>query len=148
MDVHADGALSVVPAPELQLLRAPEPFVTAPDERTPLPRSYDLTVTAGTRTTVGLLRSTDGTELTVVLDPDEGRVTVDRGVGGAAPVIVRAPARQVRILADGSLLEVFVDDRATVTERIYRRDGDVPELTVTGAGATVIGWEHVPPAHS
>ncbi|WP_329331951.1 glycoside hydrolase family 32 protein [Streptomyces sp. NBC_00663] len=148
VDVHADGALSVVPAPELQLLRAPEPFVTAPDERTPLPRSYDLTVTAGTRTTVGLLRSTDGTELTVVLDPDEGRVTVDRGVGGAAPVIVRAPARQVRILADGSLLEVFVDDRATVTERIYRRDGDVPELTVTGAGATVIGWEHVPPAHS
>ncbi|MFF5497271.1 GH32 C-terminal domain-containing protein [Streptomyces aquilus] len=146
--VHADGALSVEPAPELHLLRAPEPFVTAPDGRTPLPRSYDLTVTARTRTTVGLLRSADGTGLTVVLDPDEGSVTVNHGAGGPAPVVVRAPARQVRVLVDGSLVEVFVDDRATVTERVYRHDGDVPELTVSGAGATVIGWEQVPPTHA
>jgi len=51
----------------------------------------------------------------------------------------------VRILVDGSLFELFADDRATVTERIYRRPDDVPELVVTGAGATVIGWEQVPP---
>ncbi|MEV2234050.1 glycoside hydrolase family 32 protein [Streptomyces phaeochromogenes] len=148
--VHPDGALSVAPAPELQLLRAAAPFATAP-ERTPLPQSYDLTVTASTPTTVTLLRSASGAELTVRLDPEEGTVTLDRSdwprprSEGSVPLVVRAPAREVRILVDGSLFELFADDRATVTERVYRRPDDVPELVVTGAGATVIGWEQVPP---
>ncbi|MGN9762948.1 glycoside hydrolase family 32 protein [Streptomyces sp. SD31] len=153
VDVHPDGALCVVPAPELELLRAPEPFVTATGRRTPLPEAYDLTVTASGRTTVSLLRSASGAELTVVLDPAEGTVTLDRGdwprtrPGGSAPIVVRAPAGEVRILVDGSLLELFVGDRATVTERVYRRPDDVPELLVTGAGATVTGWEQAPPTH-
>ncbi|MEU6374891.1 glycoside hydrolase family 32 protein [Streptomyces sp. NPDC046909] len=153
VDVHADGALRVVPAPELELLRAAEPFVTAPGGRTPLPSSYDLTVTASGRTAVSLLRAASGAELTVVLDPDEGTVTLDRAdwprarADGSAPVVVRAPADEVRILVDGSLFEVFVGDRATVTERVYMRPGDVPELVVTGAGAAVTGWEQVPPTH-
>lgn len=149
VDVHPDGALKVVPAPELQLLRAAKPFVTAAEERTPLPRSYDLTVTAHTPTTVSLLRSASGAELTVHLDPGEGTVTLERGgrprTGSGAPIVVRGPAHEVRVLVDGSLLELFVGDRATVTERVYRRPDDVPELVVTGAGATVTGWELVPP---
>lgn len=152
VDVHPDGALRVVPAPELELLRAAEPFVTPPGRRAPLPEAYDLMVAACGRTTVSLLRSASGAELTVTLDPDEGTVTLDRGdwprtgAGGSAPIVVRAPAREVRILVDGSLFELFVGDRATVTERVYRRPDDVPELVVSGdPGATVTGWEPAPP---
>ncbi|MGV9456951.1 glycoside hydrolase family 32 protein [Streptomyces sp. NPDC003635] len=151
VDVHPDGALQVVPAPELQLLRAAQPFVTAAEGRTALPRSYDLTVTARTPTTVSLLRSASGAELTVHLDPGGETVTLERGgwprtgSGSGAPLVVRAPAREVRVLVDGSLVELFVGDRATVTERVYRRHDDVPELVVTGAGAAVTGWELVPP---
>ncbi len=154
VDVHPDGSLRVVPAPELELLRADEPFVTAPGRRAPLPEAYDLTVTASGRTTVSLLRSASGAELTVALDPDEGTVTLDRvdwprsGPEGSAPILVRAPAGEVRILVDGSLFELFVGDRAMVTERVYRRPDDVPELVVSGGpGATVTGWELVPPTH-
>ncbi|MGY0060230.1 glycoside hydrolase family 32 protein [Streptomyces sp. LZ34] len=155
VDVHPDGALRVVPAPELELLRAAEPFITAPG-RAPLPEAYDLTVRAGGLTTVSLLRSASGAELTVRLDPDQGTVTLDRGdwprtpgIGpeGSAPIVVRAPAREVRVLVDGSLFELFVDDRATVTERVYRRPDDVRELLVAGAVAAVTGWEPAPPTH-
>ncbi|MFB6934028.1 glycoside hydrolase family 32 protein [Streptomyces chartreusis] len=153
VDVRADGSLLVVPAPELELLRADVPFVTAAGRRAELPEAYDLTVTASGRTGVRLLRSASGAELTVLLDPDEGTVTLDRGgwprggSEGAGPIVVRAPADEVRILVDGSLFELFVGDRAMVTERVYRRPDDVAELLVTGAGATVTGWELVPPTH-
>ncbi|MFE6945034.1 glycoside hydrolase family 32 protein [Streptomyces chartreusis] len=153
VDVRADGSLRVLPAPELELLRADVPFVTAAGRPAELPEAYDLTVTASGRTGVRLLRSAAGAELTVLLDPGEGTVTLDRGGwprGGsedAGPIVVRAPAAEVRILVDGSLFELFVGDRAMVTERVYRRPDDVAELLVTGAGATVTGWELVPPTH-
>lgn len=151
VDVHPDGTLRVEPAPELELLRAPEPFATAPG-RVPLPVSYDLTVTAHGRTTVTLSRAANRA-LTVRLDPAAGTVVLDRsgwprtGVEGSAPVTVRVPpgrARTVRVLVDGSLLELFVGDRATVTERVYRRPDDVAELVVDG-DAEVSAWEQVPP---
>ncbi|MBC9729867.1 glycoside hydrolase family 32 protein [Streptomyces sp. TRM68367] len=201
VDVHPDGSLRVAPAPELELLRAPEPFVsgsgtvadpeayepsvttsgtvadpaahapsattpgTAPDPaaHTPsattpgtvaLPNAYDLCVTARDETAVRLLRSVSGAELTVRVDPGEGRVVLDRAgwprarADGSAPVEVRVPPGaelSVRVLVDGSLLELFVGDRAMVTERVYRSPADVPELAVTGAGAAVTGWELVPP---
>ncbi|MFD5713636.1 glycoside hydrolase family 32 protein [Streptomyces pharetrae] len=143
VDVHADGGLRVVPAPELDLLRAPEPFVTAPGTGTRLPDAYDLTVTARAVTTVRL-----GDGLTLRLDPAVGCLTV-RNAARNAPVEVRVPDGAelgVRVLVDGSLCEVFAGARATVTERVYRRPGDAPELTVTGAAATVTAWELVPPA--
>jgi beta-fructofuranosidase len=62
-------------------------------------------------------------------------------------VVARIPAGEetaVRVLVDGSLYEVFAGGHAMITERVYRRPGDVPELSVTGAGATVTGWELVP----
>jgi beta-fructofuranosidase len=52
----------------------------------------------------------------------------------------------VRVLVDGSLYELFVGDRATVTERIYQRAEDIRELSVT-PGAAVTGWALVPPTH-
>ncbi|MET8771061.1 GH32 C-terminal domain-containing protein [Streptomyces sp. NPDC004658] len=69
------------------------------------------------------------------------------GVEGSAPVTVGVPpgpGLRMRLLADGSLLELFVADRATVTERVYRRPDDVAELLVEG-DAEVSAWEQVPP---
>jgi beta-fructofuranosidase len=150
VDVHPDGALRVSPAPELHRLRAAEPFVTAPGRAT-LPAAYDLTVSARAHTAVSLLRSASGAELTVRLDPGEGTVTLDRGdwprKEAAEPVVVRvAPQEELtlRVLVDGSLYELFVGDRATVTERIYQRTDDTRQLSVT-SGASVTGWALVPP---
>jgi beta-fructofuranosidase len=151
--VHPDGSLRAVPAPEVHLLRAADPFATGPGP-TPLPRAYDLTVTARTPTVVRLLRSSYGAELTVHVDPARGTVTLDRGGwpraahGDQAVVTVDVPCGEeltVRVLVDGSLYEVFAGDRAMVTERVYRRPDDVAELLVTGDGATVTGWEQVLP---
>lgn len=153
VDLTPDGTLRLTPAPELALLRAPEPFVTAAPGRVPLPEAYDLEVTAAAPVTVSLLRSRSGEELTVRLDPGAGTVTLDRsawprvGREGSAPLVLRTPARRVRILVDGSLLELCADDRLMATERVYRRPGDVPELVVTGEDATVTGWEQVPASH-
>ncbi|MEV5341559.1 glycoside hydrolase family 32 protein [Streptomyces sp. NPDC052676] len=143
VDVHPDGALRVVPAPELDALRAPRPFVTAPGAGTRLPDAYDLTVTARAVTTVRL-----GEALALRLDPAEGALTI-RSAARPAPVEVRTPPGgelTVRVLVDGSLYEVFADDRATVTERIHRRPGEAPELSVEGSEATVRGWGLTPPA--
>ncbi|MGW7792961.1 GH32 C-terminal domain-containing protein [Streptomyces tricolor] len=115
-------------------------------------RGNDLPGSGRGPATVTLVRAADRT-LTVRLDPDAGTVVLDRsgwpraGAAGSAPVTVRvppAPRLSVRLLADGSLLELFVADRATVTERVYARPDDVPELTVEG-DAEVSGWEQVPP---
>ncbi|OXY88709.1 glycoside hydrolase family 32 protein [Streptomyces diastatochromogenes] len=151
VDVHPDGSLRVTPAPELELLRAKRPFASGPG-RAPLPVSYDLTVTAHDRTTVTLLRAADRA-LTILLDPEAGIVVLDRsgwpreGAEGSAPIAVDVPpgARlAVRVLVDGSLLELFVEDRATVTERVYRGPEDVADLLVEG-NAEVSAWEQVPP---
>ena len=130
VDTHEDGTLRVVPAPELELLRAALPFTAAPGPHRPLPLSYDLLVTARSAATVSLLRAASGAELTVRLDPASGAVTLDRTAwprsrpDGTAPLVLPTPPGEtltVRILVDGSLLELFAGDRATATERVYQR---------------------------
>ncbi|MHC5907788.1 glycoside hydrolase family 32 protein [Streptomyces sp. S6] len=133
VDTHPDGTLRVVPARELELLRAAEPFVTLDGGgRVPLPHSCDLTVTAHGPTTVSLPTTT------LRLDPDAGTVTLERA---DEPIVLRTPGRQLRLLVDGSLAELFLDDRATVTQRLYDA---APELVVSGAAAEVTGWELLP----
>lgn len=153
IDVAPDGTLRVAPAPEVRLLRAAEPFTTSPGPA-PLPQAYDLTVTARAHTAVRLLRSASGAELTIRVDPVQGTVTLDRSGWPRtahlddAAVEVRVSAGEeltVRVLVDGSLYEVFVGDHAMVTERVYRRPDDVPELLVTGDSASVTAWEQAPP---
>ncbi|WP_020120115.1 glycoside hydrolase family 32 protein [Streptomyces canus] len=135
VDVHEDGSLRVTPTTELELLRSAEPLGPGP-----LPDAYDLTVTARSPATVSLLRAASGAELTVRLDPAAGTVTLDRSgwprsrPDGSAPLVVRVPSGPltVRVLVDGSLLELFAGQRAMVTERVYRRPGDTALLTVSG----------------
>lgn len=135
LDVHEDGSLRATPAPELELLRSASPLGPGP-----LPEAYDLTVTARSPGTVSLLRSSSGTELTVRLDPAAGTVTLDRSgwprsrPDGSAPLSLRVPEGPltVRVLVDGSLLELFAGERAMVTERVYRQPGDTAELSVSG----------------
>ncbi|MEU5952480.1 glycoside hydrolase family 32 protein [Streptomyces sp. NPDC047525] len=154
---HPDGRVRVAPAPELQLLRSETPFATEP-VRTPLPLAYDLEITAVATTTVTLLRTASGKELTLTLDPAAGTVTLDRTgwprerPDGSGPITLRStPAAlgglALRVLVDGSLLELFAADRAVATERVYRRPDDIAELTLHGEGVTVTGWEVVAPEH-
>ncbi|MBO8187098.1 glycoside hydrolase family 32 protein [Streptomyces sp. DW4-2] len=150
VDVHPDGTLRVTPAPELDLLRAAGPFGTGP-----LPDAYDLEIAARSPGTVGLLRSAAGAELTLRLDPAAGTVVLDRSEwprarpGGSGPLVLRTrPGAElaVRVLVDGSLLELFAGDRATATERVYRRPDDVAELVVCQGDIQVRGWELVRPS--
>ncbi|MDT0345062.1 glycoside hydrolase family 32 protein [Streptomyces litchfieldiae] len=146
VDIRADGALSTVPAPELERLRA-RPLPSQ------LPDAYELFITATAPATVGLLRSAAGERVTLALDPAAGTVTLDRSgwprqrAGGSGPLTLAAGpgaapgGLTVRVLADGSLLELFAGDAAVATERVYRRAGDVPELTTRGTGVQVTGWE-------
>lgn len=155
VDTHEDGTLRVVPAAELELLRAAVPFTATPGPHWPLPLSYDLLVTARSAATLSLLRAASGDELTVRLDPASGTVTLNRTAwprsrpDGTVPLVLptqRAETLTVRILVDGSLLELFAGDRAMATERVYRRDDDVPELAVSGRDVEVTGWALVPPS--
>ncbi|MFF7521459.1 glycoside hydrolase family 32 protein [Streptomyces pseudovenezuelae] len=140
LDVHEDGSLRATPAPELELLRSASPLGPGP-----LPEAYDLTVTARSPGTVRLLRSSSGAELTVRLDPAAGTVTLDRSgwprsrPDGSGPLRLRVPEGPltVRVLVDGSLLELFAGERAMVTERVYRQPGDTAELSVSGDGVEV-----------
>lgn len=153
VDVHPDGSLRVAPAPELELLRAPEPFTTVPGRRVPLPcgvrphghrtRSYGRHPAAGGGPGADGRAGPGGGHAR----PGPRRLRPRAGAEGSAPVTVRVPpgpGLTVRVLVDGSLLELFVADRATVTERVYRRPDDVAELEVDG-DAEVTGWEQVPP---
>ncbi|GAB2581035.1 glycoside hydrolase family 32 protein [Streptomyces capparidis] len=157
VDVRADGGLSVSPAPELQRLRAPVPFTAGDGSPVPLPDAYELVVTATGPATVEVLRAPAGKRVTLTLDPEAGAVTLDRSgwprerPGGSGPLtLTTRPGTAgggltVQLLVDGSLFELFAGDAAVATERIYRRPGDVPELTVRGTGVRVTGWELVPP---
>ncbi|MEU0369748.1 glycoside hydrolase family 32 protein [Streptomyces sp. NPDC006283] len=163
MGTHADGGLRVSPAPELELLRAQPPFVNAPsDTPLPLPAAYDLEIGARAPASVTLLRAASGAELTVSLDPAAGTVVLDRSdwprergdgsVAESGPLVLRAervPGEELtaRILIDGSLLELFVQDRVVATERIYARTDDTAELVVSGGPDRVTGWAVVPPRH-
>lgn len=98
---------------------------------------------------MSLLRDASGRELTVRADPAKGTVLFDRsawprtGREGSAPITVhvpKGPELALRLLVDASLLELFVAERAMVTERVYQRPGDIAELTVDGPGAQVTGW--------
>ncbi|MGI3199475.1 GH32 C-terminal domain-containing protein [Streptomyces sp. GLT-R25] len=77
--------------------------------------------------------------------PSSSTAAPGPGPAGKAPPrspcrLPKAPELALRLLVDGSLLELFVAERAMVTERVYRRPGDIAELVVDGPGARVTGW--------
>ncbi len=61
----------------------------------------------------------------------------------ARPGRVVAPLAQnieptIDVVIDGSVLEIFIQDRVSITERIYPRPGERRTLAVSGAHGTTI----------
>ena len=92
--------------------------------------------------------SPDGRERTVLhLDRQQSEVWLDRdraslagdAVGGRyGGALTHAPSR-IRILLDRSIVEVFVDDRASLTARIYPTLPDSTGLRLVGGASAVAG---------
>ena len=90
----------------------------------------------------------DGAESTALyVDPARGRLEIDRtrsramhdgGVQGGAFALGNAPLR-MRLFLDGSMVEAYVNERKSLTSRIYatRRDADGLGL-LAGAGDRVV----------
>ena len=154
-----DGRLDVQPVEELATLRTrrlerrDRPVV--PDEDVTLVSdagiAFDLELTAvvapGARLEIELLATPDGRERTVVyldgttreaaLDTQHTALTGD-GVRGrfAVPSTAGGDQVAVRVLRDGTLLEVFIDGRA-FTVRVAPTLADATEIRLTARGGDV-----------
>jgi beta-fructofuranosidase len=104
--------------------------------------------------------SPDGAERTVVrFDRTKGRLEVDRtaasrsqdAIGGvsAAPLQLAGESLELRLLLDRSVIEIFANERISITERIYpsRPDSVGVELIAEGGSARVadVRWWSLAP---
>jgi beta-fructofuranosidase len=164
-----DGSLGMTPAPEVTRLRgrarqvAPrriEPgTAVALDSVAGDCLEIDITLEAGDATGLGLnVRCSPGGEeqTTIRFEPEEDRLIVDSTraslnpeAQGAVHAAALEPADEflrLRIFLDRSVIEVFVNDRACITERIYpsRPDSLGIELFAEGGTArlrSLTAWE-------
>ncbi|MGI5816616.1 MAG: glycoside hydrolase family 32 protein [Armatimonadota bacterium] len=160
--MRADGSLGCEPAGELERLRAETisrsgTSLSAGDEET-LPLGGDCVEVAaevalapGARFTLAVRCSPDGEERTdVYFDAREGRVGIDtsassldpaaqtRDSSGSLALSPDEPLR-LRVFVDRSVVEVFANERACVTERVYpgRADSLGLRIGVRGGDAAV-----------
>jgi len=161
LTAHTDGTLRYAPAPELEALRGEHVHLA---DMAVTPAAGDLLgglrgnrmeiiteIAAGDAETFGLLvaRSPDGAEETrIVYDRARGELAVDRTrssaaatpdrpvVGGKCP-LDHGNTLRLHIFLDGSIVEVFANDRACLTARIYpsRPDSVEIDLFAHGGGA-------------
>ncbi|MDX1687698.1 MAG: glycoside hydrolase family 32 protein [Candidatus Promineifilaceae bacterium] len=157
------GRLEVGPAPELGTLRTEgwraEGLTVGPGRVNPLrdvtgtALEIDVTFDPGDATAFGLhvRRSPDGEECTtLVFEPMAGRFLIQRAQSSLSPDVHReailvpykpAPGEKVRLhlFLDGSVLELFINQRQAASTRIYplRRDSVGLALFATGGTAGV-----------
>lgn len=144
LGLHDDGTLLVRPVAEVALLRERriEPVVEPPGEATDgaagppastilrfSGRHLDLEIDVeGTGFEIEVLRSDDGSESTV-LGVDGPEIWIDRSRSSLDPAHVEARRRTIRrpdaggvrarLVIDGSMIELYVDDRVSLTSRAY-----------------------------
>ena len=152
LHIDADGVLITSPAPESKLLRSRHhqvgPQSLAADGTVDGVRGMALeieTIFQSPQTTVGLAvaRSEDGSEETSILfDPDARTLTLDTtrsstdpeafGMCSTAPVeFATDGAITIRVFVDHSVIEVFLNDRFCISDRIYPV-GSGHEIAVIG----------------
>lgn len=163
VSIASNGELGMAPAPELERLRRGHQCYTdvevvpAHGKRLADMRGVQVELIAewqpGDATVLGLkVRcSPDGAETTVIAyDVQEQRLYIDRRQSSLSPeaigdvqggrVALRAGERlKLHVFLDGSVVEVFANDRACLAERIYptRPDSLGIELFTEGGTATV-----------
>lgn len=147
------------PAPELMSLRGPALIDTESLELSKEPkllskglRAYELEVDLGdaqTAVTIDLLASPDGQEATRLSFDPKGTVRVDRSraslsADSEGPQTLQAPydstafgqMRTLRLLVDGSVIEVFVNDAAAFALRSYPSLPDSTGLLISRPGTS------------
>lgn len=157
--------LGQAPAPELQALRAERSVAKADMKLGPEParlaqglRAYELLVEVdaaqlGTgQLLIDVLASEDGREFTRLLfDPTQGRVSVDKSkstlsTDGEGPQVIAGPydaqafgpLRSVRVIVDGSVIEVFVNDAAAYAVRSYPSRAASTQVRIGATGAPAV----------
>jgi beta-fructofuranosidase len=155
IDLDPAGRLAVRPARELAGLRGRHlvsgqlVLATQPVRVSELPSAVWVTVRwaglAGSARIV--LAVAKDAQLAVEIDTVAGTVVLDRSAWGTMPPRVGrivAPVRpdaqpRLDIVIDGSILEMFVQKRVSMTERIYPRPGERRLLSVSGTDGAAIG---------
>ena len=152
VELDSDGRLALRPARELPRLRGrqlaggPRQLSEEPVDVVELPTSawVSLRCPAGADRARVVLRESPRAQLALEVDPAAGTVVLDRSgwpTVPARPGRVEAPlARDIEptidVVFDGTVLEIFVQDRVSITERIYSQPGERRTLTVSGSGET------------
>lgn len=157
--------LGQAPAPELQALRAGRSVARADMKLGHEPahlaqdlHAYELLVEIdaaklGTgQLLIDVLASEDGREFTRLLfDPTQGRVSVDKSKStlsteGEGPQVLAGPydaeafgpMRSVRVIVDGSVIEVFVNDAAAYAVRSYPSRAASTQVRIGATGAPAV----------
>ena len=164
LTLRPDGLLGVVPAPELHALRGTHHRLTNIELTPDSPPLLEVvrgdcleiiaTIEPGTATSCGLkVRcSPQDEEHTLILyDHTAGHVCIDRerssldptvvrGIDGGAFVLGPEEPLALHVFLDRSIVEVYVNGRACLTERIYpsRPDSLGIDLVAHGGRATVL----------
>ncbi|MFC4437766.1 MULTISPECIES: glycoside hydrolase family 32 protein [Natrialbaceae] len=156
VELDADGRLRQRPAPELTELRESHEYGderVLEDERRQLPvnsRSFELRaeVRLDDAAEFGLAvrESPDGEETTLIRYTREGDVVVDRSASTADPQASDAPVSMpvtpvddtlsLRVLVDGSVVELFANERHCLTTRIFPTREDSDGVSIHAADGT------------
>jgi beta-fructofuranosidase len=161
VSLDPDGNLQLRPATELTALRSDhtdvEPQTLGPDEGNPLDAisgkqlELDLDVELETATAfrVGVRESPDGAEQTTIRYDGAGSVTLDRrqsstddGVTTTPQSIESVPGAEdgrirLRILLDASVIELFANDRRSLSSRIYPTRSDSTGISCAAVGGKI-----------
>lgn len=149
LGLHDDGTLAVRPVAELRLLRERpiglDRSITDVGKRADAAsallhgRHLELELEVdGAGFEIEVLRSADGSE-TTVLGVSGTEVWIDRSRSSLRPEhtegrrSIRRPASpnvRARVLVDGSMVELYVDDRVSLTSRAYPVNADARDVRV------------------
>jgi len=155
VELDDDGRLRQRPAAELAELRERrlhEGGVELTDERRELGRGRSIELRAEVRLedadefSITVCESGDGEERTPIRYTRDSHVEVDRTESSADPRSTKAPERmpvspvdgplELTAYLDGSVLELFVNERHCLTTRIYPTAADADRLSVAATGGT------------
>ncbi|MET0740618.1 MAG: glycoside hydrolase family 32 protein [Candidatus Nanopelagicales bacterium] len=157
IDLDPNGRLAVRLARELPNLRGQRLAAGRwllrehPAEVAELPTSTWVTVRcpddAGSTRLV--LRESPEAQLSLTIDIAAGTVVLDRSGWATAPArsgLVVGPLETssellIEVVIDGTILEIFVQNRVSITERIYPQPGERRTLTVSGTDGTTLDVE-------
>ncbi|MGC4108541.1 MAG: glycoside hydrolase family 32 protein [Thermomicrobiales bacterium] len=167
LSISEDGTLQSTPAPEIDLLRGGQVTVSPADiteDGSVATVSGDLlellaTFAAGSDP-VGLIVRRDaatGEQVTVTVDPAAGNLVLDTTGGSDDPCafghctiervrLVDGEPIVLRVFVDRSVIEVFVNDRIAVSDRVYPLSHQATGVAVIGGDAlqSLDAWPMMP----